>query len=179
MRESSKAALGGIIAALSIVIMLITYISPFLVYTAPQFAGLLLIVIVYEIGYGWAFGTYAAISLLSLFMIADKEAALYFVMFFGYYPLLRDFLIKKIRKTWIRLPIEVVIFNVTLFCAGVLGSVFFHIDYSDLTEGGKLFVVLFWIMMNVIFFIYDFLVDRLTILYKKKIRKRIRGLFRF
>ena len=33
MRESAKAALGGMIAALSVSIMLLTYLSPFLVYS--------------------------------------------------------------------------------------------------------------------------------------------------
>ena len=51
MRESSKAALGGIIAALSVSIMLLTYISPLLVYTVPVISGLLLLIIVTEIGY--------------------------------------------------------------------------------------------------------------------------------
>ena len=69
--------------------MLITYFSPLLVYTAPPFAGILLIVIVNEIGYRWALGTYVAISLLSVFLIADKESAVYFTMFFGYYPILK------------------------------------------------------------------------------------------
>ncbi len=64
MRESSKAALGGIIAALSVSMMLLTYLSPLLVYTAPVLAGLLLLIIVNEIGYRWAIGTYAAIGML-------------------------------------------------------------------------------------------------------------------
>ena len=96
MRESSKAALGGIVAALAVVVMLATYISPLLVYTAPPFAGLLLIFIIKEIGYSWAFGTYAAVSLLSVFVIADKESAVFFTFFFGFYPILRSFLCKKI-----------------------------------------------------------------------------------
>lgn len=178
MRESSKAALGGIIAALSIVIMLVTYVSPLLVYTAPPFAGLLLIVIVYEMGYGWAFGTYAAVSLLSVFMIADKEAALFFTMFFGYYPLLREWMHKKIKNSALCYLPEILIFNVMTIGAGLIGAFFFNVDYSELTEGGRAFLILFWVLMNVVFFVYDFLVDRLVKLYVNKIQKRIRGLFR-
>jgi len=87
MRESSKAALCGIVAALAVVIMMITYISPVLVYTAPPFAGLILLLIVNEVSFSRAVGTYFAVSLLSLFLIADKEAATFFTCFFGFYPI--------------------------------------------------------------------------------------------
>ena len=60
MRESSKAALCGMVAALAVVIMMITYISPVLVYTAPPFAGLILLLIVNEVGFSRAVGTYFA-----------------------------------------------------------------------------------------------------------------------
>lgn len=178
MRDSSKAALGGMIAALSIVVMLITYISPLLVYTAPPFAGLLLIVIVYEMGFGWACGTYAAISLLSVFLIADKEAALFFVMFFGYYPILKQLLTLKIKKQGIRLIVAFIIFNLSLACTVFLGEKFFSVDYSELTNGGKAFFILFWGLMNAVFFVYDFLTDRLSLLYRKKLQKKVRRLFK-
>ena len=89
MRESTKAALGGIVSALAVIVMLVTYLSPLLVYTAPPFAGILLILIVNELGNKWAVGTYVSISLLSIFFIADKESAVFFTMFFGYYPILK------------------------------------------------------------------------------------------
>ncbi len=178
MRDSSKAALGGIIAALSIVIMLITYISPFLVYTAPPFAGLLLIVIVYEMGYGWAFGTYAAVSLLSAFMIADKEAALFYVLFFGYYPALRELFSSKILHKTVRLLISFLIFNSACACAILLGEMLFAVDYSELMSGGKVYFLIFWLGLNAVFFCYEFLISRLVVLYRNKLRKKIRNLFR-
>ena len=71
MRESSKAALCGIVAALAVVIMMITYISPVLVYTAPPFAGLILLLIVNEVSFSRAVGTYFAVSLLSFINITS------------------------------------------------------------------------------------------------------------
>ena len=117
MRESAKAALGGIIAALSVSIMLITYISPVLVYTAPVFAGMFLLIIVEEIGYRWALGTFAAVSLLSVFMIADKEAAVFYTMLFGYYPILREFICGKLTRKTLLFFIKLIIFNSALFSA--------------------------------------------------------------
>ncbi len=178
MRESAKSALGGIIAALSVSFMLMTYLSPFLVYTVPVIAGILLLVIVTEIGYRWAFGTYVAISLLSLFLIADKEAAVFFVMLFGYYPILRDFITGKIRFKIIIALIKLFVFNAALFLSIAVCNYVFHIDYSELTAGGKYFFVIFVLLMNAVLWLYDYLIKVLTELYKKKLQKKLRALFK-
>lgn len=178
MRESAKAALGGIIAALSISIMLLTYISPFLVYTAPVFAGILLIVIVTEIGYKWAFGTYTAISLLAIFLIADKEAAVFFIMLFGYYPILRTFILQRLKNRAVFFILKLLIFNFALAASISLCNFVFHIDYSEFTEKGRVYVAVFWVLMNIVLFLYDYLIGKSMTLYRKKIQKRIRQLFK-
>ena len=178
MRDSAKSALGGIIAALSVSFMLMTYLSPFLVYTVPVIAGILLLVIVTEIGYRWAFGTYVAISLLSLFLIADKEAAVFFVMLFGYYPILRDFISGKIKYKIVVLLIKLLVFNSALFLSIAACNYVFHIDYGELTNGGKTFFVVFVLLMNIILWLYDYLIKVLTVLYKTKLQKKLRSLFK-
>ncbi len=177
MRESSKTALGGIVAALAVVIMLITYISPLLVYTAPPFAGILLIIIIKEIGRKWAFGTYAAISVLSMLFIADKEAAVFFVFFFGYYPILRDILTRKIRKKAVLIALKMLIFNLALLSAVFVCAYVFNIDYSEFSDSGTAMLVLFWVLMNVVFVTYDFLLSRILILYDIRIKKEFARLF--
>ncbi len=179
MRESSKAALCGIVAALAVVIMMITYISPVLVYTAPPLAGVILLLIVNEIGFSRAVGTYVTVSLLSLFLIADKEAATFFTCFFGYYPILRIFLDKKIKLKTIKRIIKFVVFNLSLLsCVGV-SMYIFNIDYSDFTDGGKYAIYIFWGIMNFIFILFDFLVAKLQIFYFLRLQKRFRKLFRY
>lgn len=178
MRESSKAALCGIVAALAVIIMMITYISPVLVYTAPPFAGLILLLIVNEVGFSRAAGTYVAVSLLSLFMIADKEAATFFSCFFGFYPILRIFLDKKIKFKTIRWIIKAVVFNLSLISSVFISMYVFNIDYSDFYEDGKYMIYLFWGMMNSVFILFDFLIGRLQILYFLRLQKHFRKLFK-
>ncbi len=177
MRESSKAALGGIISALAVVIMASTYISPVLVYTAPAFAGLLLLVIVNEISYKWAIGTFVSVSLLSIFMIADKEAAVFFTFFFGYFPILSKFLEKAIRRNWLRNLIKVMIFNASCIICVVVSLFVFGISYDDFQNEGALFMLVFFVLMNVFFFVYDRLVSSLQVLYIRKLKKKFRKLF--
>ena len=178
MRESLKIALGGMIAALSVVIMLITYLSPFLVYTAPPFAGLLLICVLEEIDRKWAFGVYVAISLLSLFLIADKEAAVFYTMFFGYYPVLRSALEKKLKKKLPVFFIGLLVFNLSAAGAIAVCAFVFHVDYSEFSEYGRILTALFILLMNLCFFFYDVLLRKLKQLYLIKIQPRLRKLFR-
>ena len=178
MKESSKSALGGIIAALSVSIMLLTYISPFMVYAAPAFAGVLLLIIHEEAGTGWAFGTWAAVSILSMVLIADKESSLYYILIFGLYPLLEDFLRRKIRLLIVRVAVKLLIFNASLAVTIALASFVFHVDYSEFAEKAGWLVITFLILMNVFFFIYDFLLRVLRRLYILKLHKKLLKLFK-
>lgn len=177
MKESSKAALGGIVSALAVVVMLCTYISPLLVYTAPPFAGVLLLLIVNELGYKWSLGTFFAISLLSVFIIADKESAVFFTMFFGYFPILSVFIKEKLKNKVIGYFIKLIIFNISCFAA-VLVSVFvFGIKYDDITGEGIFYTISFIALMNLLFVVYNRLVDSLQMLYISRLQKRFRKLF--
>ena len=178
MRESTKAALGGIVAALAIVLMLLTYISPFLVYTVPAFAGLLLIVIVEELGIRWAIGTYAAISILSGFLIPDKEAAVFFIFFFGYYPIFRKWLHAHITIKPLRAVIKILLFETSLTAAVAVCAFVFHVDYSDITDGGKVMLVIILLLLQVILFAYEYLIRGVFWFYGKRIRPKVRKIFK-
>lgn len=179
MRESSKAALCGISSGLAIVVMMTTYFAPeLLVYTAPPVAGLLVTFIVEELGKKWAGGVYAAISLLSVFLIADKEAAVFFTFFFGWYPIIKPVLDEKIRIKALRLILKLIIFNCSLAASVAVSNYVFHIDYSDFGEGGKIFIAVFWVLFIVLLTFYDVLVSKMILLYRVKLQKKIRKMFK-
>ena len=81
MRNSGKIALGGLISALCLVCMFLTGLIPFATIALPAIAGVLLIVVVIELGKRWALLVYAAVSLLSILLTADMEAKLLFILF--------------------------------------------------------------------------------------------------
>ena len=89
MKQSSKCAIGGIVAALSLVMLISVAIIPFLTYALPAAAGALIVLIVIEIDKKWAFGVYAAVAILSMLLVADKEVAVMYTAFFGYYPIVK------------------------------------------------------------------------------------------
>ena len=74
-RISYRVALGGIITALCLFLMFLTGVMPLLYLALPMVAGALLLIIVEEIGSGWAVLTYAAVSLLSVFVTLPHPPA--------------------------------------------------------------------------------------------------------
>ena len=68
MRRSTQVALGGMIAALSLLFLFLTGVFPFATYILPAAAGILLVAVVVESGWRWALGVYAAVSLLAVFI---------------------------------------------------------------------------------------------------------------
>ncbi|MBQ7082905.1 MAG: hypothetical protein IJM93_05120, partial [Oscillospiraceae bacterium] len=73
MKNSSRVALGGVIASLCVLLMMMTGFFPFLTYAAPLLSGFLLIAVVCDCGYRWAVLVYLVVSLLSVFIVPDKQ----------------------------------------------------------------------------------------------------------
>ncbi|MBQ2811676.1 MAG: hypothetical protein IJE63_00375 [Clostridia bacterium] len=177
MKQSSKTALGGIVSALSIVLMLMTAVIPFMSYALPLIAGALLILMVIEISKSWAWIVYAAVSLLAIFVVPDKEAATFYVAFFGYYPIIKSTLEKHLPNVaeWL---VKLVIFNASAV-AGYLFTVYvLGIPFDDMGEWGKYGVIFLVILANVVFIMYDILLTKLITLYMSKFRKKFRKIFK-
>lgn len=177
-KKSSKTAVGGIVTALSIVLMFLTSIIPSMTYALPAAAGILLSLIVIEIDKRWALGVYAAVSLLSILLIADKEAAVMYIMFFGYYPVLKGVFEGKLNPvlSWV---LKFTVFNIGIVLATLITIYVFNIPFDEMERYGKWAAVLLLAIGNVVFLIYDFALTNLIKLYLLKWRKTFRKIFRF
>ena len=82
--------------------------------------GILLVPIAMECGMRLAWVSYAALSLLSILFVPDKESAFIFVFLLGHYPLLKAYL-QRIPWRWLRAVVKTVVFNALVFaCYGVV-----------------------------------------------------------
>ena len=88
MKKSYSIALGGVFAALAVVVMTLGGMIPLATYISPVLCALLLDFVRKtcdsKIGWTW----YAAVCILSLLLSPDKEAAAVFAAM-GYYPLVK------------------------------------------------------------------------------------------
>ena len=122
--SSYQIAFGGVIAAVSLVIMLITGFIPIGTYACPALAGFLLAAVVIELGAGWAWAVFAAVALASVFFAGDKEAALYYMLFFGFYPILKA-KIETISTRWGQRAVKCGVFNLCMVAAFMWESICF------------------------------------------------------
>ena len=173
MKTSLKVSLGGIVAALSIVLMFLTSVLPFGTYAFPLISGVLLCVIVIEINYPWAFATWFAVSELSFLVLADKEAALYYAAFFGIYPIIKSF-IERLRSKVLQYLIKYAFFNVCMVAAFYIGIFLLSIPKESFYLFGLYLPWVFLIIGNLFFILYDICVTRLVTIYLIKWQKKTR-----
>lgn len=171
MKTSLKVSLGGVIAALGVALMFLTSLIPVGIYAFPAFAGMLLVVIVIEIGYGFAVSVFAATALLSFLFITDKEAALLYAIFLGYYPILKS-LIERIRSRAAQYVVKLMLFNITMVGAFFVAVQLLSIPEDSFTIFGVSLPWVFLLLGNVAFVLYDLCITRMVTIYLLKWHKR-------
>lgn len=178
MRNSAKTALGGMIAALSLVTMLLTAVIPYLTYALPAIAGALLVLMVIEINKKWAVCSYAAVSILSFLILPDKEAAMMYFAFFGCYPIVKPVLEAKISNSKLCWLAKAVFFNIAAVAAYIVIINVFGMPLDEMEEFGKWAIPMLLGMGNIMFVLYDICITRLVTLYIMKWQKKFRKLFK-
>lgn len=168
-KSSKQIALGGLSASLCLVVMLCTALMPFATYALPAFAGIILVPIAVELGMSTAWITYAAVSILSVLIVPDRETALMFTAFFGYYPFLK-LKLDTIRPRLVRIIIKLAIFNITIISAYYLIIHVFGMAYL-MEEFQNGFGLILLLVGNACFPIYEFALKNMYLLYQYRIRK--------
>ena len=143
-------ALGGICSAVCLLLMFSSSFLPMLDYTIPTFAGFMMVV------------------------TPNYEATLLFILFMGYYPILKYYLDQKKNRLLVW-AIKLAVFNVAIV---IFFLAFQYIFTSvDMLEGmemfGKYAVLVLWAAANLFFFIYDYALTQLTDMYINWFRKKI------
>ena len=164
MRNNSakNPALCGVTAALAVVIMCLGGIIPVATYICPMLCALLLALVVPIAGkrLGWVW--YGAVSILSLLLGPDKEAAGVF-LFLGYYPIVKPWLDqRKLSFLW-----KLVLFNSSILILYALMIYVLGLDgvAEDFKTAGVVMTVITLILGNVCLFLLDML---LGIMAKRK-----------
>lgn len=170
MRKSREMALGGVLAALAIVIMTLGGLIPFATYACPMLCGILLMLVSTMCGnrVGWAW--YGAVSLLSILLGPDKEAAAVFVAL-GYYPIIKPHLDKtRLRWFW-----KLLLFNaVTALLYAMLMYVFGMTQLmAEFREVGRIGLLIILFLGNICFIMLDRVLHLFTMkFYRKRATKK-------
>ena len=163
-RNSAKSvALGGVMAALAVVIMCMGGIIPVATYVCPMLCAMLLAVVLRLTGRRIAWAWYAAVAVLSLLLGPDKEAAAVF-LFLGYYPIIKPaFERTKMPNFCKYLYFNAVILMVYWMLINLMGLTEIAKEFS---EFGTLFTVVMLLMGNMIFQMLDKILTRIRVMDK-------------
>lgn len=155
--SASAIALGGILAALAVVILSMGTLIPVATFVCPMLCMLLLKVVLIRCGdrIGWAW--YGAVAVLGALLAPDKEAAAVFV-FLGFYPIIKPKM-EALPAKWLW---KVLYFNAAiLIMYWLLMNLFGMAQIAEeFAELGTVMTIVTLLVGNVIFFLLDLLLGR-------------------
>ncbi|MFT3951442.1 MAG: hypothetical protein QM689_05750 [Oscillospiraceae bacterium] len=172
-RASYKVALSGMVAALSLTAMFLTKPLAMLDYTMPAFAGILLVILVIDVSKRWALLTYAGVGFLSV-LIALPQSAVLFIVFFGYYPIVKA-LFEQLKPRALQWLVKLVLLNAAaLVIYKISTHMLFGEDlFEELESFGKYAGLMVLGLCNVLFVVYDYALTQLITLYVRTLRPKI------
>ena len=150
--KAKQMALGGILAALAIVIMSFGGMIPSATFVCPMMCCLILQIVRKLCDNRVAWAWYGTVAILGVLMGPDKEAAAVFV-FLGYYPIIKPKFDKSSLKwIWKLLYFNVVILAMYWLLIHLFGMAQLAAEWQEL---GFAMTVIMLLLGNVTFFLLD------------------------
>ena len=170
-RESGRIALCGVMGALAIVVMLMGSIIPIATFCAPLISSVLMMTVAIEFGAKTGLLLYLAVALLALLLVPDREMAMIFTFFLGYYPVLK-FYLERLRPAPLRLLAKLIVFNGAILAMYSILLYLFPMQalVDEFSGMGHGFVLLLLAMGNVAFLLYDRALVGVSYLYRARFR---------
>ena len=144
-----KIAVGGMLAALGVVLMVLGSFLGLGMYLSPMLAGLCLLPAGRRWGSRWQLLLWAAVSLLCLMLVPDIEENLMFIGLLGWYPALRIRL--QVLPGVPRLLVKLVLFNGIILALEALITTYLVPEVFS-----PVLALSLLILGNVTFLLYDF-----------------------
>lgn len=152
-------ALGGVLAALAVVVMSLGGLIPVATFVCPMLCMILLRFVCQLCGnrIGWAW--YGAVAVLSFLLGPDKEAAAVF-LFLGFYPIVKPKL-DTMKVSWL---LKLLLFNTAIGCMyylliHLLGMAQIAAEYAQM---GMVLTVIVLLLGNLTFYLLDLVLTRLN-----------------
>lgn len=160
---ASVIALGGVLAALAVVIMAMGTLIPVATYVCPVLCCMLLQTVLILCGRRIAWAWYGAVAILCVLLAPDKEAAAVF-LFIGYYPIVKP----RLDRTRLKWLWKGLLFNCLILLMYILLIRLFGMDEiaQEYREMGRIMTAVMLVLGNMVFFLLDRLLDMKAKQYK-------------
>ena len=174
-RKSSfdkRIVVAGVLVALSVIILYLGCAIEVLDLTMSAIVSLLVVVIVIEMGYNYAWLSYVSTSILSLVLLPQKTPAIFYMCFMGFYPIIKSY-VERIGSGLVRWIVKLITGNAAIGLMFLLMSLFVPNEF----EGGWI-LALTYALALLAFIMYDIALSKLITLYFRMIRERLK-IYRF
>ena len=171
MNNTKKVVFCGLMAAVATIIMLVAYF-PYLTYAVPAVASLAIMVCLIELGVKWSFMAYLA-SILPVFLFCENEAKLLYIVFFGFYPIIKV-LIEKISSRVIEWLVKLAIFNVIIVTTYFVLSNIMGVRIDEISFVGGYTIAVLLFLGNIVFVLYDICIERMAALYMVRLHNVVK-----
>ena len=163
------------LAALSITLLFLGSIIWAFTFVAPLVSSVIIIIISDVANKRNALITYAAVSIISVLFLPDKECALTYVFFFGYYVLIREYL-EKIKPKALGFLVKALIYNAGIISSQLILIYVFGIPFEGFW--GIWGAVILLLVANLVFVFYELMLSRVLILYELKYKGKVHKLLK-
>ena len=164
MRKSNMIAHCGMMAALSIVVMILGAALGLGLYISPMIGGLCLVPIGQKFGEKYQWMLWAVVSLLCFILMPEIEQNLMYLTLFGLYPILQPRFGRLPRR--LKWPCKLLYFNLVVVAVEAL--IMLLLVPEAMTPW---MAVIMLLLGNAIFLMYDYLVPRAHLLFRKYLGK--------
>lgn len=162
-------SIAAMFSAFSLLFLFLASILPGMQIILYFLSSIFVMGIMLEERYGLALISVAAVSLLGFWILVDKTLLLPYVLFFGHYGI-GKYLIEKKRRRAPAMVLKYVYFNIAL------AALYFTARTLLLSQlPFEMPLVAFFIIMQFIFLVYDFLFSKVTQFYNDRMRKKLKG----
>lgn len=178
MKHTKKIATASIFTALCVLFLFIGSIFQTLDLSAAALGSLIILFCMIELDNKMAIGVYLSSSVISLLIVPYKNAVVYFILFFGFYPILKSKL-NQIRPFWLSYLARFLCLNTFLgiiFCLFMLLlKQFINVSEFLNSDGtiNSISALIIFVLANITFFVYDIALERVANTYIVKIRPLI------
>ena len=179
--KSRDIAIGGILVALTIIVLYATSILPISTLAILTIASAIIPICIIRSNVQTSIFVYISSSLIAFFLVPINISLLYFI-FFGVYGIVKYF-IERIRKENLEIILKLVFFNIVFVIGFIIMQNILRVNIIAGLEEliSKLFnnsariysLIILWIIAQPVFIIYDYAMTMIITFYMERIHKNI------
>lgn len=176
MKNTAKLTFCAMMSALAILFMLASYF-PYLTYSIPAIAGIFVMISVIEVNKKWALFSYLASSLV-IFFLAEPESRLLYIVFFGYYPIIKS-IFESVKSRVVEYLLKFLLFNLVIVLTYTVLAQLLGVSFGEMNEFGKYTAVILLFAANIVFPIYDIALSRVAVAYTIRVHPSVIRILKF